>query len=441
MPLTDIACRNARCPEGKPYVRLVDGEGLYLEVTASGGKLWRWKYRFAGKEKRLALGRYPDVPLAGRVERDRLAGAERVIKGARELRNEARDRLRLGEDPGAERKLRKRAVLAAAERAFEAVALRWWEGWRINKTQRYADYVIGRLRADAFPLLGHLPVDELRTSHFIELARRLEEREVPELARRVLQTCGIVMRWSVALGLADRNPVADLKPSDFLKPRIVTHFARVGAAELPALLRAINAYEGSVYTRIAMQLMALTFVRTSELIQARWEEFDLEAAEWTIPPERIGRKGAMGKRRAHLVPLSQQAIEWLRTLRMARGEDKAQGSALLFPGERDHDKPMSNGTILMALQRMGYRGKMTGHGFRGIASTALNEMGYRFDVIEAQLSHIERDRTRAAYNHAQYLEERREMMQGWADYLDRVRAGGKVIPFRQGRERDARSVA
>lgn len=432
MPLTDLVCRNARCPEGKPYVRLADGEGLYLEVTAAGGKLWRWKYRYAGKEKRLALGRYPEVPLARRVERDRDRGTQRVIQGARELRDEARERLQAGEDPGAERKLRKRAAQLVVERAFEAAARRWWEGWKINKTARYADYVLGRLVSDAFPLIGHVPVDELRSAHFIALARRLEEREVPELARRVLQTCAVVMRWSVAHGLADRNPVADVKPADFLKPRIVTNFARVGAAELPELLRAINAYQGSVYTRVAIQLMALTFVRTSELIQARWDEFDLDAAEWTIPADRIGRKGVMGRRRPHLVPLSKQALEWLRTLRVARGEDRCQGDALLFPGERDHERPMSNGTILMALKRMGYRGRMTGHGFRGIASTALNEMGYRFDVIEAQLSHVERDRTRAAYNHAQYLEERREMMQGWADYLDRVRVGGKVIPFRQG---------
>jgi integrase len=440
MPLTDLACRNARCPEGVSYVRLADGGGLYLEVTAAGGKLWRWKYRFGGKEKRLALGKYPEVPLARRVERDRDTGTQRIIKGARELRDEARERLQAGDDPGAERKLLKRASLVSMERAFEAVARRWWEGWRINKTARYADYVIGRLASDAFPLIGHVPVDELRSSHFIAMASRLEERDVPELARRVLQTCGVVMRWAVAHGLADRNPVADLKPSDFLKPRIVTNFARVGAAELPALLRAINAYQGSVYTRVAIQLMALTFVRTSELIQARWDEFDLERAEWTIPPDRIGRKGVMGKRRAHLVPLSRQALEWLRTLRVARGEDRCQGNALLFPGERDHERPMSNGTILMALKRMGYRGRMTGHGFRGIASTALNEMGYRVDIIEAQLSHVERDRTRAAYNHAQYLEERREMMQGWADYLDRVRSGGKVIPFRQGRGRDLLSA-
>jgi integrase len=180
-----------------------------------------------------------------------------------------------------------------------------------------------------------------------------------------------------------------------------------------------------------MQLLGLTFVRTSELILAQWQEFDLEAAEWTIPPERTGRKGTAGKRRPHIVPLCCQALEVLGTLKAIRGADRCAGPTLVFPGERDHEKPMSNGTILMALKRLGYQGRQTGHGFRGIASTALNEMGYRGDVIEAQLSHVEGNKTRAAYNHAQYLDERRELMQGWADYLDAVRKSGKVIPFRQ----------
>ncbi|MBX3601189.1 MAG: tyrosine-type recombinase/integrase [Rubrivivax sp.] len=417
MPLTDADCRNAKCDDGRAFTRHADGGGLYLEVTAAGSKLFRWKYRFAGREKRLALGQYPAV----------------TLKAARKARDDARALLQAGTDPGEQRRDAKRAILQAQETAFEPVARRWWADWRATKTERYADHVLRRLEADVFPEIGHRPVATLAASHFVRMGKLIEARGAAELARRALQTCGLVMRWAVAHDLAERNPVGDVKPGDVFKPRTVTNFARVSAAELPELLRKMAGYDGSPYTRAALHLMALTFVRTSELIEARWQEFDLEAAEWTIPPERTGRKGAAGKRRPHLVPLSRQALEVLGTLRLVRGEDRCTGAALLFPGERDHDKPMSNGTILMALKRMGYRGRMTGHGFRGIASTALNEMGYRWDVIEAQLSHVEGNRVRAAYNHATYLDERRELMQGWADYLDAVRQSGKVIPFRQAR--------
>jgi integrase len=425
MPLTDTACRNARCPEGRGHVRLADSGGLYLEVTAGGSKLWRWKYRHAGKEKRLAFGAYPEVPLASRN-----AG---LVKGARQLRDEAKASLNAGTDPGEARRDAKRASLASSETAFEPVARQWWDAWKATKTARYANHVMSRLEADVFPEIGHKPVATLSASHFVHVAKKTEARGAPELARRGLQACGMVMRWAVAHDLVERNPVADVKPADVLRPRLVTNFARVGADELPELLRKMAGYDGSVFTRIAMQILSLTFVRTSELIEARWKEFDLAEALWTIPPERTGRKGAQGKRRQHLVPLSRQALEQLGTLRAGRGAERCVGDAFLFPGERDHDKPMSNGTILKALKRMGYRGRMTGHGFRGIASTALNEMGYRWDVIEAQLSHVEGDRTRAAYNHAHYLDERRVLMQAWAEYLDAVRQSGKVIPFRQAR--------
>lgn len=421
MPLTDVDCRNAKCDPGRAYQRHADAGGLYLEVSVTGARLWRWKYRFAGKEKRLALGQYPEVSL----------------KAARQARDEARAMLQAGTDPGEAKRDAKRQLLAAQATAFKPVALEWWAGWSTNKTERYAANVLARLEADVFPVIGHKPVASLAASHFVQVAKRTEARGAAELARRVLQSCGLVMRWAVAHDLAERNPVADVKPGDVLKPRTVTNFARVGAGELPELLRKIAAYDGSVFTRVALQLMAHTFVRTSELIEARWQEFDLEAREWTVPADRVGRKGTAGKRRPHLVPLSRQALELLGILRVARGEDRCTGPALLFPGERDHERPMSNGTILMALKRMGYRGRMTGHGFRGVASTALNEMGYRWDVIEAQLSHVEGNRVRAAYNHAVYREERRAMMQGWSDYLDAVRQSGKVIPFHQARPKAA----
>ena len=416
MPLTDSACRNAKCPEGSTNQRLSDAGGLYLEVTAAGGRYWRLKYRFAGKEKRLALGVYPTVGLAD----------------ARRARDEAKARLAAGTDPGEAKKEAKQAQLLRAETAFEIVARQWFANWRSNKAARHAEYTIKRLEADAFPEIGSKPVGELTAPAFVRMAKKIEARGAADIARRVLQSCGQVMRYAVAHGLVDRNPVADVKPGDVLKPRKQENFARIGAEDLPHLMRQVMAYDGSVITRLALQLMALTFVRTGELIAARWQEFDLEGAEWRIPADRTK------SRREHRVPLSHQAIEVLGYLQAARGgAERCKGAVLLFPGERDHEKPMSNNTLLFALYRMGYRGRMTGHGFRGVASTALNEMGYRSDVIEAQLAHVPVDRVRAAYNHALYLEERRELMQAWADYLDAVKQSGKVIPFRQGKVHQA----
>lgn len=421
MPLTDVACRNATCPEDRAYVRLADAGGLYLEVTRpgarspNGSKLWRWKYRFAGKEKRLALGHYPDVSLSD---------ARRELAKAREM-------LAQGQDPGEVRKVAKLVRLAAHENSFESVARRWWEDWRVGKTERYTGYVLKRLEADTFPVLGSRPVRELTAPDFVLMVKRVEARGAGELARRIMETCGQIMRWSVAHGLAERNPVADVKPGDVLKARQVKNFARVDADELPTLLRKIGAYQGTVYTRMALRLMALTFVRTSELIQAQWQEIDLAAAVWTIPADRTGRKGRLGERRPHVVPLSPQSLEVLAMLQVVRGADRCVGLARLFPGEKDKSAPMSNNTILKALERMGYKGQMTGHGFRGVASTALNEMGFRDPVIEAQLSHVDDNKVRAAYNHAQYMEERRAMMNAWGDYLDAAQRTGEVIPFKQ----------
>jgi integrase len=239
-----------------------------------------------------------------------------------------------------------------------------------------------------------------------------------DIAKRAYQTAGQVLRYAVAHGLASRNPAADVKPGDALKPTRKDNYARLDAKEVPELLRRIEAYDGSAYTRLALRLMALTFVRTSELIAARWPEFDLEAAQWRIPAERMKMKTP------HIVPLSHQALAVLRELQTLRN-----GSEFLFPGERDHGKPMSNNTILYALYRMGYHSRMTGHGFRGVASTILHEQGHRHDLIELQLAHQERNTVSASYNHATYLRQRAEMMQAWADHLDRLRVGDDVLPF------------
>lgn len=405
MPLTDTACKKATCPEGRPSVRLADEKALYLEVTAAGGKYWRWKYRHSGKEKRLALGVYPDVSLAQ----------------AREARDDARKALKNGTDPG---QLKREAKLASAfEQAntFEAVARLWWEHWRDGKSERHAAYAIKRLEVDAFPLLGSRPIASLTAKDLTRMAKAVQERGAIDLAHRVLQMTGQVMRYAVAHDLIERNPATDVKPSDTLKSRRKENYARLDEKELPELLRKIEAYQGGPYTRLAMQLMVLTFVRTTELIAARWAEFDLQAAEWRIPPERMKMKTP------HIVPLSPQAVEVVKVLHTL-----SRGRVLLFPGERDHDKPMSNNTILKALERMGYKGRMTGHGFRGVASTILHEQGYAHHAIELQLAHQERNEVSAAYNHALYLKERRVMMCEWANHLDKLRRGADVVSLRAG---------
>ena len=401
MPLTDTACKKASCPPGKPRERLADEKGLYLEVTPAG-KYWRWKYRYAGKEKRLALGVYPEVTLAQ----------------AREARDQARKVLKDGTDPGQLRRDAKVTRAAQQANTFEAVARLWWDHWRKGKSERHATYAIKRLEADAFPALGARPIASITAKDLTRMAKAVQDRGAIDLAHRVLQMAGQVMRYAVGNELIERNPATDVKPGDTLKNRKKENYARLGEKELPELLRKIEAYQGGPYTRLAMQLMALTFVRTTELIAARWEEFDLQAAEWRIPPERMKAK------KPHIVPLSPQAVEVLKVLHTLSG-----GRVLLFPGERDHDKPMSNNTILKALERMGYKGRMTGHGFRGVASTILHEQEYEHHHIEIQLAHKVRDETSAAYNHALYLTRRRAMMCDWANHLDKLRRGADVIPL------------
>lgn len=405
MPLTEVQCKSATCPADKPRARFADSGGLYLEVQAAGGKHWRWKYRFAGKEKRLALGTYPGVSLAK----------------ARLARDAARRTLSDGIDPVQAKTDAKLASQLRVGTSFESVARAWYDHWKGPRSLRHAEYVIRRLEADVFPAIGPKPVSEVTAPQLLAMAKRIESRGAIDIAKRALQTCGQILRYAVAHGLLERNPAADVKPSDALKPRRRENYARLDAKDVPQLLRKIDAYQGTPTTRLAMSLMALTFVRTSELIGARWSEFDLDVAEWRIPADR------MKMRTPHIVPLSRQATEVVATLL----EQRRSFTDLVFPGERNPRKPMSNNTILMALDRMGYKGRMTGHGFRGIASTMLHELGYRHDVIELQLAHQERNSVSAAYNHATYLKERRALMQAWADHLDRLRRAAKVAPMQE----------
>ncbi len=395
--LTDTAIKKAQ-PRAKAY-RLTDERGLHLLVQPNESKLWQLRYRHGGKERTASLGQYPDISL----------------KDARERRDATRKVLAQGTDPVADKRAKQAASEANNANNFEAVAHEWWQQWRGARSNHHAEAVMTRMKQDVFPAIGARPVNEIEASELVKMAKDVAARGALDLARRCLQISGQVFRYAIAHSKAARNPAADIRPFDVLPSRKRENYARVDARELPALLRKIEAYAGTPVTRLAMKLMALTFVRTSELIGARWDEFDLDAGRWDIPAERMKMKTP------HVVPLSTQAVEVLRTLHIVTGHRE-----LLFPGERSPRKPISNNTILAALDRMGYKGTMTGHGFRGVASTVLHEHGFDHAHIELQLAHAPRNAVSAAYNHATYLPQRAALMQWWGDYLDRATRGNVV---------------
>jgi integrase len=399
MALTDTEVRKAK-PAAAQY-KIGDGGGLYIAVTPQGGKIWRWKYRFEGTEQSLSFGRYPDVCLAQ----------------ARELHAANRKMLASGVNPAVRRRVEK----APAENSFETIANRWIEHWKDDKSPRHVDSTRRRLVSNIMPYLGKLPVTVIVAPDIVKMVRGVEERGARDVAKRALETTGQIFRYAIAHGYAERNPASEIRPRDILRATVRTNYARVDARDVPELLRAIEVYRGSHVTRLAMKLMALTFVRTSELIGGRWDEIDWDAKRWNIPAERMKMKTP------HIVPLAAQTIEVLRLLHKITG-----GGPLLFPGDRNPLKSMSNNTILYALKRMGYGGVMTGHGFRGLASTLLHEQGFGHDHIELQLAHSQRNSVSAAYNHALYLAPRDVLMQHWADYLEQAQRGGNVIPFRAG---------
>lgn len=406
MPLTIREIENAK-PAGKPY-KLTDGGGLCLLIAPSGTKLWRWRYYFGGKEKMMAFGEYPVVSL----------------KDARELHFAARRTLAAGVDPMAERKAETEARQKEvenrqreAENSFEKIARKWWAWWSVGKSPRHTDTVMRRLETDVFPVIGHVFIDTISASDIRELILPIETRGARDVAKRAHQTIGQIFRYGIANGLAARNPAADFKPRDVLKPAEEENFARVDAKDLPELLVKMWEYDGDILTIYALQLMAYLWVRTSELIEAEWPEFNLDSARWEIPPAR------MKKKRPHIVPLPKQAVTILRALYGRTGRGKK-----VFPGANDKEKTMSNNTILFALYRLGYKGEMTGHGFRGVASTALYDSGqFEEDWIEMQLAHVQRNKVKGAYNHAKYLKHRTVMMQWWADYLDAQLAKGRYM--------------
>ena len=405
MPLTDTAIRTAK-PAEKP-VRMFDGGGLYLEVSPAGGKLWRLKYRFDGKEKRLAFGAYPDVPL----------------KAARERRDEARRLLADGIDPGEHKKAHKNARADAIANSFEAVAREWYSKMLPTWTPDHADKIIKRFERDVFPWIGGKPVADLNAPEVLTTVRRIEARGRLETAHRALQSCGQVFRYAVATGRAERDPTGDLRGA--LPPTREKHMAALtDPAEVGALLRAVDAFRGTLIVQSALKLSALVFVRPGELRQAEWSEIDLDKGEWNIPASRMKGWTRKGITTPHLVPLAPQAVAILRELQPLTGR-----GAHVFAG-RDPKKPMSNAAVNAALRRMGYDTKteMTGHGFRAMARTILHEeLGVNRDVIEHQLAHAVPDALGTAYNRTKFIKERRAMMQRWADYLDKLKAGADVM--------------
>lgn len=398
--LSDTAIRKAK--HADKQFRLSDGKGLCLLVRPVGSKLWQFRYRHEGKERTASLGSYPEVSLAE----------------ARDKRDAMRKLVAAGVDPVAQHKAERAEKARAGEHTFEAVARRWWDTWKASRSDSHVQYVLKRLEQNVFPEIGQRPVSEVTAPELVAMVKKVAQRGALDIAKRCLQMSAQVFRYAVAHGLAVRNPSTDIKPADILPARKAQNYARIGVQELPALLRKVEAYQGAPTTRLAVKLMALTFVRTGELIGARWAEFDLERARWEIPAER------MKMRTPHVVPLSLQAVDVLRVLHEISGHRE-----FVFPSERNPRATMSNNTILAALDRMGYAGRMTGHGFRGIASTALHEQGYDHAHIELQLAHTERNAVSAAYNHALYLPQRAKMMQDWADYLDSI-TRGNVVPLR-----------
>ena len=401
MTLSDTEIRKAKSNR-KPY-KLSDGGGLYAWITPAGGKLWRWAYRYEGKEKTMTFGKYPDVSLAM----------------ARERHSAARKTLANGVDPMALRKAEKTAQQVSSANSFKSVTDLWLDHWAEGKSIRHVAYVRRRMDADILPRLGARPIADIEAPELVAMTKAIEQRGARDIAKRSLETTGQVFRYAIAHGYAKRNPASEIRPSDILKQSHKTNHPRIDAKELPDLLRRLEVYQGTHLTRLAIKLIALTFVRTSELIGAKWAEFDLEAARWDIPPERMKMKTP------HIVPLADQTIEVLQMLRPLSGT-----SEWLFPGDRNNNKPMSNNTILKALERMGYKGRMTGHGFRGLASTILHERGYDHEHIELQLAHVPRNAVSAAYNHALYLEPRAKMMSDWADFLELTLRGVKLMPIR-----------
>lgn len=397
--LTDTAARQAK-PKDKPY-KIGDSGGLYLLVK-SNGKYWRMDYRYAGKRKTLAIGVYPQVSLVN----------------ARKKRDEAKEHLSNDTDPSLIKAIKKETVRHAAENSFKAIALEWHAKLSNTWAESTAHNIKRSLEKDIFPWLGNRAIKDITASELLAVLRRIESRGAHEKAQRCREYAGRVFRYAVATGRAERDPTGDLKGA--LTPAKVRHHASITDPQgVGALLRSIHGFSGSFITKCALQLAPLVFVRPGELRHAEWSEIDFDKQEWRIPGHKMKMK------ELHIVPLTRQAVEILQAIHPLTGSGK-----YIFPSIRSNSRPMSENTVNAALRRMGYsKDEMTGHGFRSMASTLLHEHGWPQQVIERQLAHAERNKVAAAYNFAEHLPKRREMMQWWADYLDELAIGAKVVNF------------
>ena len=397
--LNNTACKNAKHKE-KPY-KMTDAGGLYLLINPNGAKHWRLKYRFLGKEKLLALGPYPLVSL----------------QEAREGRDAAKKLLHEGVDPMAHKKGQKKEAVRNAQNTFQAVALEWHENQLYGWSKNHAQNVMRRLEVDIFPYIGNRPIADIDAPELLDVLRKIEKRGALDVVSRVKQICGQVFRYGIATSRCKRDVTSDLRGA--LKAAKGGHYAALEIKELPPFLNDLEENKPRLYerTRRGIRLLMLTFVRTSELIQAKWSEFDLENAQWEIPAERM----KMGK--PHIVPLSKQVLKLLKEQKDETGHIETDW---VLPSQVRPREHMSNNTILFAIGRLGYKGRMTGHGFRALAMSTIKEkLNYRHEVVDRQLAHAHKSKIDRAYDRAQFLPERKKMMQEWADYVDAVERGDK----------------
>ncbi len=393
MKLSETVCKKAK-PTNKTQ-KLADGEGLYLEISPSGGKYWRMKYRFHGKEKRLAFGTYPNISLAEAREKRRLAKKE----------------LDAGRDPSEIKKLTKIENQKDYDNSFENIAREWHKQKIHTWKPKHAENILRRMEVDIFPHLGNRPIKAITPQEILAAVKKVEARGARDLAHRLMQTSGQVFRYGVATGRALRDTTADLKGA--LQPAKSVGYSHLKEDELPAFMKKLERYEedygGKQLTKLAFKLLILTFVRSGEIRGALWKEFDFEKSQWKIPASRMKMK------EDHIVPLSKQSLSILKELKKITGHND-----FVFPSQKNPRSIMSENTFLRVLDVLGYKSKATGHGFRSTASTILNEHGFRPDVIERQLAHAERNQIRGAYNHAEYLPERIKMMQWWGNYISKI---------------------
>ncbi len=403
MLLTDIKVQKAKAQD-KPY-KLKDGDGLFLLIHSNGGKYWRFRYFFAGKEKMLALGTYPEISLLD----------------ARDKRFAARKLLANGEDPSANKKQKKRQAEFNAGNSFQSVAKEWFETNKSKWTPEHAERLWRRLELHMMPEIGDRPISEIKSLDLLDALRKVEKRGTTETSHRLLQTIGVIFRYAVLTGRIQYNPTIDLKGA--LTPHRTESHPTIQAKGIPDFFVQLEKVATSGQNKLAIRLLMLTFVRQGELRQAKWEDVDFEAKEWRLPAH------TTKMRDLHIVPLAKQTLAILEELKLLTGWGE-----LLFPSQqRRRHAMMSENTINHVLRKMGYKGKLVGHGFRALAFTTLNEHGFRADVIERQLAHSERNKVRAAYNRAEYLPERRQMMQWWANHLDCIveNEDSKVVPLQQ----------